>query len=137
MRGGLRLLVSRSGRHHCPVAHYLRVFTLLFSLKAVDPKLYLEYTQYIYNIYDYYEDYERLRDMLARQRASVEGIKTRINILVLKRRIIRNNIKLAVFISPPHQERRSEQSKTLLSEALGLIGLVFENYEYYLLEHPL
>jgi hypothetical protein len=106
-------------------------------LKAVDPKLYLEYTQYIYNIYDYYEDYERLRDMLARQRASVEGIKTRINILVLKRRIIRNNIKLAVFISPPHQERRSEQSKTLLSEALGLIGLVFENYEYYLLEHPL
>lgn len=75
--------------------------------------------------------------MLARQRASVEVIKTRINILVLKRRIIRNNIKLAVAIPPPHQEELSEDARTLLDEALGLIGIVFENYEYYLLEHPL
>jgi hypothetical protein len=74
--------------------------------------------------------------MLARQRASIEGIKTRINILVLKRRIIRNNLKLAVALSPP-QSPLSHEASDLLHEALALIGLVFENYEYYLLEHPL
>lgn len=98
-------------------------------LQSTDPKLYWEHSLRLFSIYDYYEDYPKVKELLDHRQASFEGIRTKINLLLLKRRIARNNIKLATV--------RPAASARLLADTAALLGEVFEDYEYYLLEHPL
>lgn len=62
--------------------------------------------------------------MLQRWQEQIEAIKTKINILILKRRIIRNNLKIATS-SANGNGNGNGNTRTVLEETVSIIGEVF------------